>query len=551
MATIKHEAPDQRRFVRTRVPLEVRVRGKACTVNDWSLGGFQATGYSGPELKPGEKLKVDVSATYQGLAIAFQTEVEVVRVKNAGRVWAARFVQLASKEKEVLGHAMLGSTVNGERASLMKALAELDSPASKAETTVTKTIVTPVSQVPTPRESPPPSPKKVVARRILMSATYWAAGIVLGSAIVVVMYFHFFRLDLEYSVVSQPLYPVVSQDVGRCADLLVREGDMVKAGQPLIRLEDDVLTRDMELAELQLASSKSDLATAESRIAKEKDKLALYEHITKAKLASATAQVDSFTRQLEANKAILERELGLMNNAIGAIQTVNQTQSRVAELEGELLHAQAEKRIAETSLEAIKHGSFYDQRHLVGDMSQYEVNLTDARQRIALAEQRVVQTRDRVKRLTYPAPFDGKVVKLLKTPGSVTNRGEVLAVVEKTGDKPVIDAFVTQDEANTLTYGGDAVVWVPALNKSYTAKVVKIDRTSGFLTEMQSHMKDFQLRYNWRGQQDRSAYVQLAMADDLPPEAAAELAGGMPATVSVATRPALWQRVRVTLSRLF
>src|SRR5262249_8441762 len=142
------------------------------------------------------------------------------------------------------------------------------------------------------------------------------------------------------------------------------------------------------------------------------------EHITKAKLASATAQVDSFEGQLKATKAILDRELGLMNSAIGAVQAVNQSQARVAELEGLLLHARAEQRIAETSLDAIKHGSFYDQRHLVGDLSQYEVNLTDARQRIILAQQRVVQTRDRVKRLTYTAPFDGKVVKLLKTPGS-------------------------------------------------------------------------------------------------------------------------------------
>lgn len=540
MATIKHEAPDQRRHYRSRAPISVQIGSSKCMIHDWSLGGFLINEYKGPSLKVGANATAAISVHWQSFDIAFTTDVEVVRLN--GKSVGVRFTRLEAREKEVLGQALLASTANGERASLMKALADLD-PAAKA------TVVTPVSMVPTARESTPPNPRNQFLRRAWMSAIYWGAGLALGAMIVTVMYFHFFRLDLEYSVVSLPLYPVVSQDVGRCAELLVREGDVVKAGQPLLRLEDDVLTRDLELAELQLASSKSDLATGESRVAKEQEKLALYEHITKAKLASNTAQVDSYTRQLEANKTILDRELTLMNNAVGAVQVVNQTQARVAELEGLLLHAQAEKRIAETSLDALKHGSFYDQRHLVGDMSQYEVNLADARQRIRLAEQRVTQTRDRVKRLTYLAPFDGKVVKLMKAPGSVTNRGEVLVVVEKVDDKPVIDAFVTQDEANTLRLGGKAAVWVPALNRSFNATVVKIDRTSGFLTEMQSHAKDFQLRYNWRGQQDRSAYVQLALEGELP--IGEGLAGGMPATVSIAAQPAFWQRIRITLAKLF
>jgi hypothetical protein len=253
----------------------------------------------------------------------------------------------------------------------------------------------------------------------------------------------------------------------------------------------------------------------------------------------------ALTRQVAAANGTLELERGQLKVGVGSAIDVNLAELRAAEFEGLLLQARAEKLIAETSLESIKQGSFYNTRQLVGDLPQLEVTVDDCRRRVVLAQQRATQCRDRLKRLTYTAPFDGRVVKLLKAPGASAARGETLVVLEKRGDGPVIDAFVTQEEANALALGARAAVWVPALGRAFEGRVVRIDRTSGFLAEVQGDAQDAAMRHAARGQKDRSAHVQLIL-DDLPPEALAELAGGMPAEVSVAIRPFLWSRARTT-----
>jgi multidrug resistance efflux pump len=171
------------------------------------------------------------------------------------------------------------------------------------------------------------------------------------------------------------------------------------------------------------------------------------------------------------------------------------------------------------------------------------VNLEDARERLKIVTDRLALSQEHVNRLTYRAPFAGRVVRVLKPAATTVNRGEPLLILEKAGEEPMIDAFVTQDEASSLAVGSKALITVPGLAKTFQAQVVKIDRTTGFLTEMQAHLKDSDLRYNGRGQQDRSAYVQLHIADELSDEEKQLFSGGMPVTISVAKRYGPWSKV--------
>jgi multidrug resistance efflux pump len=500
-------------------------------VKDWSLGGFRVEDFLGGSVPAGSRLFARFTVPYQALEVTFTTEVEVVHTSEHGRSFRARFVRLNAREKELLGYAMLGPTRNGERASLLEALARIDIP------------VTPVSAVPTPREAPAPSRAALALRRLWYSAFYWAAGAALGTFILLALYFHFCRLDLEYSVVTLPLYPVISQDVARCQEVFAKEGEEVEAGQPLLRVEDDLLTRDLEVAEIQRAAAQVDVQTAAARVAREEEKLALYQKITTDKVTEAESHVASLIEQWKRAASTLERERRLLPTGATSPQLFEQAESREAALRGSLQQAQSELRIARDALRAVGEGSFYDQRRLVGDLPQFLVNLQDARERDRLAAERVRLTKARAERLTYSAPFAGKVVRVLKAAGNTMNRGEAVMILEKAGEELVIDGFVTQDDANCLTRGAEASVWVPSLDQTFRGQIVKIDRTSGFLTEMQAHLKDSQLRYNWRGQQDRSAYVQLVLAEDLPADVRRRLTGGMPVTASVARRPALWDKL--------
>src|SRR5262249_34513473 len=151
----------------------------------------------------------------------------------------------------------------------------------------------------TAKEARPPSRMALALRRTFFTSLYVSVGLGLGAVIAMVLYFHFFRLDLEYCVVSPPLYPVISQDVGRCQELHVKEGDIVKQGQMLFRVEDDMLTRDLETAELQLSAAKIDLDTAQARVDKEREKLALYSNISQDKLRSMDSLTQALSVQLK------------------------------------------------------------------------------------------------------------------------------------------------------------------------------------------------------------------------------------------------------------
>jgi multidrug efflux pump subunit AcrA (membrane-fusion protein) len=530
MAIVKAEVPDLRRHVRNELPIGVCVRGIPCTVKNWSLGGFRLDDSSVDGLCLGDRLFAQFTLPYQGLDVSFTTEVEIVRLANEGKAEAARFVSLNTREKEVLSYAMLGGSRNGQRASLIEALARIDIP------------VSPTQAVPTPREAPPVNTLVQTCRRAIYSLLYWCLGIMLGLTIATILYWYFCRLDLEYSIVSLPLYPVISQDVARTEEMHVKEGDSVHSGQALFRVADDVLSRDVELAEIQHATAKVDLQTAQGRVQKEKELLTLYPEVIAAKLEQARGQVSALTKQVQVGKVMLARAVDLASRKSSSAEAVNALELALAGFEKELALQNGEVRIAEQALNALEKGSYYNSRQLVGDLPQYLVNLEDARERFKVADERVKLARDRARRLTYSAPFDGKVVKLLKGVGGTMNRGETIAILEKVGEMPVIDCFVTQDDVNALSLETKASIWVPALSRTFQGQVVKIDRTSGFLTEMQAHVKESQLRYNWRGQQDRSAYVQIAFTEELSAKAWKELAGGMPAIVSVAKTPTLWQR---------
>jgi multidrug resistance efflux pump len=536
MAVIKREAPDQRRHIRSSTPIAAVIQNVPYTVKDWSFGGLCVEGYDDPA-EAGEHLFIQLEVDYQGLDIAFTTEVTVIRHDAEQKTLAVRFTQLSPRHKELLQYTMLGTAKNGERASLIESLARIDIP------------VTPISPVPTPREAPAHSRLALFVKRAVYSLIYWTIGLALGAGIIVALYWYFCRLDLDYAVVSLPLHPIISQDVARCQEVFVQEGAGVVAGQPLLRVEDDVLSRDLEMSQLQYDSAKTDLKTAEGRVQKEQEKQNFYQKITTDKVVAADELVAALELQLRSAELDVRRARTLNARSAESDQHLEQATARHAQLKGELMQAKAERRIQENAKKAVDRGDFYDHFRLVGDLPQFLVNLQDARERLRLADGHLAQAKRRAERLTYVSPVSGKVVKILKPVASTINRGEALAIVEQAGEQPVIDAFVTQDDVNYLAIGSKASVWIPSLDRTYQAQVVKVDRTSGFLTEMQAHMKESQLRYNWRGQQDRSAYVQLAITDQTSVGERAELSGGMPATISVAKQPWLWTKARQLLPK--
>ena len=102
----------------------------------------------------------------------------------------------------------------------------------------------------------------------------------------------------------------------------------------------------------------------------------------------------------------------------------------------------------------------------------------------------------------------------------------------------VVDVFLTQEELLEIGLGDEASVHFPSSGTRIQALVRTIDRTSGYIDEVES-------KYDWRGPKDRSAKVTLSFAALPSAEVRERFTPGLPAVV-------LFQRTtwRETLDRL-
>src|SRR5262249_7505916 len=134
----------------------------------------------------------------------------------------------------------------------------------------------------------------------------------------------------------------------------------------------------------------------------------------------------------------------------------------------------------------------------------------------------------------YVAPFAAVVAKVFKSRGMTVDRGEALVILRQTGTEPYIDAYLTQDQAEQLAPGSRATAFITATGKSYPVKLVAVDRTAGFLKEMQTP-KLQEPAFQWRNVEDRSAYARLAFIG-LSAAESESISPGLPVSVTIPRR---------------
>ncbi len=511
MSRVEHEPPSQRLHFRVQAPATITIDGVDYPAADWSLGGFLIDRFEGT-VQAGEHLISILTINFQGFHISIRKEVVVVRVEADRSRIACRFIEVTEREKELLNY-YISNLVTGQMAPVDDVIRRIDTPVKPVPLTPDDKVA---ESVPLHRQS---------LRRAVFSILYIVAGVLLGIFLVLTLYSHFFRVDVESAVVTRTIEQVVSKDLGVVQEILVTEGQHVSQGQVLLRLQDDQLARELEICHQELEDARLGLATSQERGRREEDRLAAYSRIAAEKLNSAREGVESLREQLRIADLELQRSRGLYESGIGSQSAYDEAAGRKATLAGELEHAMAELGIAMQAVDSVRKGFFYDGRSLVGQMPEAEVDTEHARRLIPILERRLSEVEQRAKRLEYRAAFPAKVLRLTKTAGNTTERGETLVLLEKTGEDPVVDVFLTQSAASYVQLGSQARILIPALDLKLKGEVVSVDRTYGFRAGLQD-------AYNWRHAAGTSAHVRIALTG-LNPDLRARLAGGMPAIVNL------------------
>jgi len=295
---------------------------------------------------------------------------------------------------------------------------------------------------------------------------------------------------------------------GILRETLVSEGELVEAQQPLVRLDTTATRaklRRLELREYRLSAIQARLAAEiSSRTVLEvpADLAALIgDAEVKAIVDGQSVELAAKRSRLEAEELVLRKEISALEESINGFKAQEVSlRSRLDTFDDELrdknllMERQLARRSEVYALQRAQAG-------LAGDLGELVGRIADARERIARAEQQIVQVRsaavqqsvedlrkaeadyddveeqiraarDVVERSEVRAPVRGIVVKLnYNTAGGVIGAGNVILELLPTNDGLLIEARVKPGDILHIQRGQQALVRLSALNQRVTPMV--------------------------------------------------------------------------------
>ena len=338
------------------------------------------------------------------------------------------------------------------------------------------------------------------------AATTRLAGAVIAPGVLVV--------DSNVKRIQHPTGGVVG-------DILVDEGETVKAGEVLVRLDDTqtranlaILTTRLDEFSARGARLEAEragggaVAFPEALLAREEEpeiarqisgERSLFQLRQEARagnksqlrerIAQTQEEIEGVTGQIAAKEreiALIRKELdgiaNLYSKGLVSISRMTELERAEARLDGERGHlvaarAQAKGRIAEIELQIIQIDQ--DLR------SEVAAELADIGVKSSELGERRIAAEDQLKRIELLAPQDGTIHQLeIHTVGGVIRAGETLMLVVPAADELTVEARIAPQEIDRIRIGQDAMLRFSAFNQRTTPEILgKISRMSADISQ--------------------------------------------------------------------
>ena len=254
--------------------------------------------------------------------------------------------------------------------------------------------------------------------------------------------------DYYGEIVSEEI-DAASRLPGRISKILVRPGQYVKKGDPLIEFEDDILAIKKKAAQATIVAAESQQNVAEHAVRPE----------VKAQLNSAVAAAK---KQMDFAKTSLERTRELLHEGAIAQQTVDETEMKYKSL-------------------AENYNAALAALELAGNGARKETKTTAA----ALVDQakaRLEEIESFEKEMTLGAPSDGEVMEVLNHEGELVPMGYPVVTLVKLADSWVT-LNVRETDLKDFPMERRAEVEIPALGRQLLAQVKYIGAMANFATK--------------------------------------------------------------------
>jgi HlyD family secretion protein len=350
---------------------------------------------------------------------------------------------------------------------------------------------------------------------------------VLGMSLFVALFITFntyvMHLKVETSVVSVPIETMVAPAAGLITQVYVSQGSLVKKDDPLMKIDSLELERDLELAHLQVDDSNLNITYLQSLLINEEKKLNVYKSIGIDRVTSTRASVDAAAQEVITKKNILHSMEYLYKKRYVTTTNLDEAKTNFKRAEEKMKNAISQMNIESNSLNAVGIGMYFTGQKLEGTREDINAQIEAAKKRLDLNQERVSIYENMLKKLILLAPFDGKVTQILKSAGNTVDSVKPLLLIEQIHIEKKIVAYLTQQEIMHIGISGKVIVYIPSLGKKYLGKVIDVDRTVGFVDEINA-------QYRWRDlQTDRSAVVTIGIEKSYQENFNHEVLTGMPA----------------------
>mgnify|MGYP002700094761 CR=1 FL=1 len=506
---ISREKPSQRRHHRVNTPIDVTINEQLYNVSDWSLGGFKIEGWGDESLEPGDEFECHFSLPFQGFFVAFH--VKLIAIRSDSGILAAKFISLDERQTELLEH-FIEELVRGNMTSVGDTILRIDSP------------VTPVSTEPDPNPKGEVPIKRWPTKLIAMTTMYVCVGIILFSYIFFTLWSNFLSLEVETGVVTAPIEAVVSSTDGKIRKVSASINQMIPQGSALVFIENPAIEEKLERAKIKISRNKLLLERLRQEREVAIEQMVDYHGYSKLKFEKLELHVETLRKQ--------ERMAHLQDNRIQELfyyghaskRDVDVAAAEHASLKREVLSAVNDLNGQSRTMESLKNGRYYSGNKFEFDMNNLNVKIEQIKQNITMDTQELLALYEHKEDLNLYAPSNGRLVELLKHPGSATRRGETIAVFER-DEQRKLEAFLTQEEVLSIRLNQMARVYFTSLDIAVDAIVTAIDRSYNSVDSLDTS-------FTWHDNTKRNSKVTLnfvGLESNLERE---KIKAGIPAVVN-------------------
>lgn len=506
---IEYHNQDHRKHYRLTTPFWVQVDGKVYKTKDWSVGGLSIANYH-KQVNQGDTLPLKIIIKFQGFNIGFEAQGRVVSADSNNNL-RLEFYDLSARSRNILKF-FSQSIISGEMVDIEDTIKRIDVPINVQDDNLEAI-----------RGQKPPL-RRWPLKSLFFTALYLTIGLLVFLYIGLAVYSNFMHLKVESAVISAPAEKIVSPFNGDIAEYYVKQGDLIQKGEPIVRLVDHDLEHQLELEKTDLLSAQNDHGLSSRFLASERGKIEIYKNIGQTKYEEAASNVHQFEERIQHLKNDHERAKTLYAKKVISKAELDLVEADYEEKFHQLEEAKNQLKVHEKALKhADENGHYFSNDQLEGDIPQVSARVAHAENQVEIMKSRIKVHEEQIARRTIRAPFSGHIVDLARTVGNTISRGDELVMLER-DEKRTVDAHLTQDEIVEVRFGTEAVVYIPLLEKKFQAKVIHVDRTDGFIDEINS-------KYRPRTIKDRSALVKLDLIDFDMKDAREQLRPGTPAVV--------------------